>query len=81
MKMKENDMIVFYVKNVKTGRPAMVETFHSYEEAEKYWEDITPLCLPVWDVHFHFDFGDNKERDDLKITKEVIFGKAKVELR
>lgn len=79
MKMKKNDMIVFYAKNVKTGKPAMVKAFNSYEEAEKYWEDISPLCLPVWGVHFHF--GANEERDVLKITKEVIFGKARAKLR
>lgn len=79
MKMKENDIYAFYVKNVKSGKPAIVETFHSYEEAEKYWEDISPICLPVWGVRFHFEA--NKESDDLDITKEVIFGKAQVELR
>lgn len=81
MKMKENDIYVFYAKNVKTGKPAIVKTFFSYEESEKYWGELFPLGLhgDVWGVHFSFDA--NKERDDLDITKEVIFGKAKVELR
>ena len=76
MKMKENDMYVFYVKNVKTGKPAIVETFDSYEKAEKYWnETIFPHRIHAWGVRFHFEA--NKESDDLDITKEVIFGKAK----
>lgn len=79
MKMKDNDMYVFYVKNVKTGKPAIAETFRTYEEAEKYWNDLFPHGLPLWGVHFHFEA--NKESDDLDITKEVIFGKARVELR
>lgn len=80
MEMKEKDMYVFYVKNVKSGKPAIVETFLSYEEAEKYWNDtIFPHGLPVWGVHFRF--VASKENDDLDVTKEVIFGKAQVELR
>ena len=82
MKIEEDDIYVFYVKNVKTGKPAIVKTFFSYEEAEKYWGyTIFPHGLPVWGVHFHFHFDANKETDDLDITKEVIFGKAKTELR
>ena len=79
MKIKENDIYIFYIKNVKTGKPAIVETLNSYEKAEKFWNGISPHGLPVWGVRFHFEA--NKEIDDLKITKEVIFGKAQVELR
>ena len=79
--MKNNNLYVFYVKNANTGKPRIVETFTSYKEAEKYWIKTT-LKLGIYDIWgVHFQFEENKESDDLDITKEVIFGKAQVELR
>lgn len=81
MKMEQKDLYAFYAKNARSGMASVVRCFTTYEEAEKYWEETFARGLHkhVWGVRFRFDA--NKERDDLDITKEVIFGKAQVELR
>lgn len=81
MEMEQKDLYAFYAKNARSGMASVVRCFTAYEEAEKYWEETFARGLHkhVWGVHFHL--VANKESDEVDITKEVIFGKAQVELR